>query len=135
MNNYYIQRISNPNITSLKQDEVFVFGSNHAGRHGKGAAKQAMQFGAKTGQGEGPQGKTYGIPTKSSDLKVLKLSSIKRCIDDFTVYAKTTPDKKFLVTAIGCGLAGYTPREIAPLFKAASTLENVYLPKEFWEVL
>lgn len=135
MNNYYIQRISNPNITSLKQDEVFVFGSNHAGRHGKGAAKQAMLFGAKNGQGEGPQGKTYGIPTKSSDLKVLKLSSIKRCIDDFMVYAKTNPDKKFLVTAIGCGLAGYTPREIAPLFKEASTLENVYLPKEFWSVL
>lgn len=135
MNNYYIQRISNPNITSLKQDEVFVFGSNHAGRHGKGAAKQAMQFGAKNGQGEGPQGKTYAIPTKSSDLKVLKLSSIKRAVNDFTVYAKTTPDKKFLVTAIGCGLAGYTPREIAPLFKEATKLDNVYLPKEFWSNL
>lgn len=134
--NYYIQRISSDSITSLQQDEVFVFGSNQSGRHGKGAAKTALRFGAKNGQAEGLHGKTYAIPTKNSAItQTLKLTTIANYIKTFVEVAKANPDKKFLVTPIGCGLAGLMPRDIAPLFKEASVLPNVYLPKAFWVYL
>jgi hypothetical protein len=131
--NYYIQRISSDSITSLEQDEVFVFGSNQSGRHGKGAAKVALRFGAKNGQADGLQGKSYGIPTKNASItKTLSIATIAKYIDTFTQVAKANPNKKFLVTPIGCGLAGLNPKDVAPLFKEASLLSNVYLPKVFW---
>lgn len=115
-------------------DMVFVFGSNLAGRHGKGAALFArQQRGAVYGQGAGPQGNAYAIPTKDANLKVLPLEEIERFVRTFIVYAATNPELEFQVTAIGCGLAGYKPEQIAPMFKDAPL--NCHLPPEFEEVL
>lgn len=129
-------RITSPEITSVADNEVFVFGSNTMGRHGRGAAKVAMKFGAKYGVGEGLSGRTYGLPTKGSDLRyALKIEQIKRYADAFVECAKANPERTFLVTEIGCGLAGYKPKEVAPLFAACIDLENVHLPASFWRVL
>lgn len=127
-------RISPDNITSLSDNEVFVFGSNLAGRHGKGAAKTALKWGAKFGQGFGLQGKTFAIPTKHKNVyNSLTLEEIKPYVDRFITFAKANKDLKFLVTEIGCGLAGYSPKEIAPLFNEAIDIENIYLPIRFWK--
>lgn len=107
----------NENITELNANEIFVFGSNKAGRHGKGAAKQALKFGAKYGQGHGKQGNTYAIPTKTSNLQTLQLNEIHASIEEFLHYAVNTPDTTYIVTKIGCGLAGYKDSNIAPLFR------------------
>ena len=127
-----MMRISPENITMLKENEIFIFGSNTAGNHGKGAAKTALSWGAKFGQGDGLQGKTYGIPTKDHRLRVLSIPQIKVYVDRFLIFAKNNPELKFLVTEIGCGLAGYKPKDIAPLFKDAENITNVYLPDRFW---
>lgn len=125
-------RITPNNITKLKDNEIFVFGSNESGRHGKGAAKTALGWGAKYGQARGLQGKTYGIPTKDYSVRItLPISKIKIYVDEFIEFSKTRPDLVFLVTEIGCGLAGYKPKDIAPLFKDAQELENIYLPEKF----
>ncbi len=124
-------RITDDFITNLKSDEVFVFGSNLAGAHGGGAAAAAhMFFGAVWGQGVGMQGQSYAIPTMQGGVE-----TIAPYVDEFIEYAKNHPDKIFLVTEIGCGIAGFTPDEIAPLFKAAVTINNITLPTRFWEVL
>jgi hypothetical protein len=123
-------------ITSLKDDEIFVFGSNESGRHGKGAAKMALRWGALYGYASGIQGRTYGIPTVNASISnKLKLEKIKKYVDIFTDYASKKTDYKFLVTEVGCGLAGWSVKDIAPLFKESSKLINVYLPKSFWRVL
>lgn len=106
---------------------IFVFGSNLAGRHGKGAALTAYkQHGAVYGQGYGLQGNSFAIPTKDETLKTLSLSRIKKYVDSFISYAKLNPDLKFQVTRIGCGLAGYDDSDIAPMFKHAP--DNCILP-------
>lgn len=129
-------RITPNNITSLKENEIFVFGSNESGRHGKGAAKTALGWGAKWGQGTGLQGKTYGIPTKDHSVRVvLSLNKIKYHIDNFIEFAKNNNSSKFLVTEIGCGLAGYKPKDIAPLFECAKDIENIHLPERFWKYI
>lgn len=126
-------RVTPDNITRLEPDEIFVFGSNHSGRHGKGAAKTALGWGAKWGQAEGLQGRTYGIPTKDASIRrTLTLEEIKPYVDRFIEFAKENPQLRFLVTEIGCGLAGYKPKEIAPLFYQAADVENIYLPQRFW---
>ena len=123
-------------ITDLRPNEVFCFGSNTLGRHGKGAAKTAMKWGAKYGHGEGLVGCTYGIPTKGHDLRLpLSIARISIHVDKFLVFADLNPDLTFLVTEIGCGLAGYGPKQIAPLFEGAHTLPNVHLPASFWRQL
>lgn len=105
---------------------VFVFGSNYAGRHGKGAALEAMRhWGAVYGCGEGRQGQSYAIPTKDERLQSLPLVRINAHVAAFLEHARITPGDSFLVTAIGCGLAGYEPRHIAPMFACAP--ENVFL--------
>lgn len=119
-------------IEKLNSNEIFVFGSNEAGTHGKGAALQALKFGAIRGVGEGIQGSTYGIPTKNKKIKTLSISKIEKYIQNFTNYASENTHLTFLVTSIGCGYAGYKPKDIAPLFKDAINLDNVYLPQEFW---
>ncbi len=125
-------KASPKSIDSLSPNEVFVFGSNQSGKHGKGAARQALTWGAKWGQSEGLQGRTYGIPTKNASItKTLTLDVIKTYVDTFIEYAKQRPDLTFLVTEIGCGLAGYKPKDIAPLFKEAVGIENIHLPKRF----
>ncbi|MDR2835822.1 MAG: hypothetical protein LBV69_06450 [Bacteroidales bacterium] len=124
------KRISPKWINSLLENEIFVFGSNLAGFHGGGAAELAMDWGAIWGQSVGLQGQTYAIPTMFDNVE-----KIKPYVDDFLSFAKTHSELKFLVTEIGCGIAGWTVEKIAPLFKQAITenIENVYLPESFWK--
>ena len=106
---------------------VFVFGSNLAGRHGKGAALSAVrEHGARYGLGIGYHGNSYAIPTKDANIKTLPLRDIKFYVDEFLNFAKHHPELTFNVTKIGCGLAGYSEMEIAPLFNDAS--DNCKLP-------
>ena len=129
---YKGQRITPKKISTLKNNEIFVFGSNIAGRHGLGAAKQATKWGAIYGKGIGLQGKTYAIPTKDKNIKTLSIEEIKHYVDDFIDFAFKHTDYTFLVTQIGCGYAGYKPKDIAPLFSEAKFILNIHLPKEFW---
>lgn len=118
-------------INELKDNEVFVFGSNLRGMHGGGAARVArLKFGAVMGQGVGLQGRSYAIPTMQGGVE-----TIRPYTDEFIAFAKTHPDLHFLVTRIGCGIAGFSDEEIAPLFREALDLANVSLPKEFIDVL
>ena len=127
---YYSPRVTPPVVRHLEENEIFVFGSNANGYHGGGAAAVAMHnFGAVWGQGEGLQGKSYAIPTMEG------LEKLKEAVDRFTVFADQHQELRFLVTMIGCGSAGYSPREIAPLFNGCIYLENVALPSGFWKVL
>ena len=129
-------RTDQPNIASdridtLERDEIFVFGSNLAGHHMGGAARAAhMKFGAKWGIGVGLTGQSYAIPTMQGGVE-----TIKPYVNQFIEYAKEHYEKKFLVTRIGCGIAGFKDEEIAPLFKKAVVVNNIYLPREFYNVL
>lgn len=99
---------------------IFVFGSNLAGRHGKGAAADALRLhGAIYGHGEGRQGDSYAIPTKDFDMRTRPLADIAMSVEDFLWYANNNPDLRFQVTRVGCGLAGYTDADIAPMFHTA----------------
>lgn len=123
-------------IEQLGTNGIFVFGSNEGGKHSKGAALLAKSFGAINKQGEGLMGRTYGIPTKPVDVRSrLTISELKKYVDTFIEFARNNTQHIFYVTEIGCGLAGYTPSKIAPLFDAAKNLDNVHLPKRFREVL
>ena len=118
-------------ITELKDNQVFVFGSNLAGSHGAGAARLAYErFGAVWGQGVGMQGRSYAIPTMQGGVE-----TIRPYVDQFLEFAFTHPEYKFLVTRIGCGIAAFTPEEIAPLFAEALDWENVILPRDYVDVL
>jgi hypothetical protein len=109
------------------QQKIFVFGSNLAGRHGKGAALTALKdHGAIYGHPTGLQGTSYAIPTKDEELKTLPLNKIKRYVDTFIRFAELNPDLQFNVTRIGCGLAGYEDDDIAPMFAKAPL--NCILP-------
>lgn len=124
-------RITSPRITELQPGEIFVFGSNLEGHHGGGAALLAWRkWGAIWGQGTGLQGQTYGIPTMHGGP-----DRIKPYVDEFISFARQHPELTFLVTEIGCGIAGFRPAEIAPLFRDAVDVENIHLPQRFWEVL
>ena len=119
------------NITHLGPDEVFVFGSNLAGQHLGGAARVAYEkFGAVWGQGEGMQGQSYAIPTMQGGVETIK-PYVDRFIDLATEWDQTT----FYVTRIGCGIAGFTDEQIAPLFDRAYDLYNVRLPRSFAEII
>lgn len=114
--------------------EIFVFGSNMAGIHGKGSALEARKkYGAKSGVGVGRTGNAYAIPTKNSRFEVLSLDLIKYYVLAFLVYARLHPELTFKCVAIGCGLAGYTPAQIASFF--LNSPPNVILPTEFLVVL
>lgn len=114
------------NYTELKP-QIFVFGSNLAGRHGAGAAREAVRnHGAVMGVGIGHVGKSYAIPTKDRDIKTLPLNHIELYVKDFLDYAEINPGLEFNVTRIGCGLAGYQDADIAPFFKNAP--KNCNLP-------
>jgi len=130
-------RTSNRLIIHLNPGEVFVFGSNKAGKHGAGAAKTAYNlFEAPPGHGNGRiNNLCYAIPTKGWQLEVLKLDEIQYFVNQFIAHAMFNSQDTFLVTEIGCGLAGYTPENIAPLFKKAIHLNNVHLPQSFWKIL
>ncbi len=123
-------------INSLNTNEIFVFGSNLSGIHGAGAAKQALKFGAVMGVGIGLQGQTYAIPTKDYNIKrTLTIKEIIPYVDQFIDFAYKNIKFNFLVTEIGCGLAGYSVEDIAPLFKNAIELDNIHLPLRFNNLL
>ena len=129
-------RITPENIISLKENEIFVYGDNMAHIHGAGAALQAMNFGAKYGEGFHIVGQTYGIPTKNKILQVLPLDIIQNFVIDFIEYiVKGNSNKVFLITKIGTGLSGYSNEDIAPLFKDVLELDNCYLPIEFINII
>lgn len=114
--------------------EIFVFGSNLAGRHGAEAALAAVrEHGAIYGQGEGMQGNSYGIPTKDRQLRSLGLDAISSHVMRFLRFAANRRDLTFRLTPIGCGLAGYKPEQIAPMFRSASP--NVLMPPAFADAL
>lgn len=118
------QRVTPERIEHLEPNEIFVFGSNLAGAHGGGAAYTAYRkFGAIWGQGVGLQGQSYAIPTMQGGVE-----TIKPYVDEFIAFAKAHPELIFLVTRVGCGIAGFTNEEISPLFSAAHDAPNIVLP-------
>ena len=129
-------RKENPNIASdcidtLEKDEIFVFGSNLAGHHMGGAARVAnIKFGAEWGVGVGLTGQSYAIPTMQGGVE-----TIRPYVNQFISFAARNPDMKFLVTRIGCGIAGFKDGEIAPLFRKAVPVSNIYLPQKFYDIL
>ena len=125
------KRISPRWIDSLEENEIFVFGSNLQGMHGGGAARVAHEkFGAVWGEGIGLQGQSYAIPTMHGGV-----DAIAPYVNDFIAFAKVHPELKFLVTEIGCGIAGFRISEMAPLFKEALDITKIYLPQRFVEEL
>ena len=127
----YNRKYTPNKIASLQNNEIFVFGSNLDGLHGGGAARIAYQkFGAQWGKGVGIQGKSYGIPTMHGGV-----DEIKPYVDEFIEFALSNKEYTFLVTRIGCGIAGFSPNEIAPLFTKAIEIENILLPKDFVQVI
>ena len=124
-------RITPSWIDSLKENEIFVFGSNLAGMHGGGAARIArLHFGAIMGQGIGLQGQSYAIPTMQGGVE-----TIRPYVELFIIFAHQHPELHFLVTPIGCGIAGFEAEDIAPLFESAKDMKNISLPESFWEVI
>ena len=118
-------------IKSLEPNEVFVFGSNLGGFHAGGAARAALNhFGAVWGQGVGLQGQSYAIPTMHGGV-----DAIRPYVDEFIQFAQSRPDLYFYVTRIGCGIAGFSDEQMAPLFAGALPLDNVALPKSFYDIL
>jgi hypothetical protein len=118
-------------IESLKENEIFVFGSNIQGIHAGGAARLARKrFGARWGQGNGLQGQSYAIPTMQGGTE-----TIKPYVNEFIRFAESHPDKLFFVTRIGCGIAGFEDSEIAPLFAEAYGMKNIRLPESFCKIL
>ncbi len=123
-------RITPDRITRLAPNEVFVFGSNEQGLHYGGAAKAAHEtFGAIMGQGNGLQGKSYAIPSMSG------IGVMGEYVKEFCEFAKVHPEKRFLVTEIGCGIAGYSVDEVAPLFECCRDVDNISLPAFFWDFI
>lgn len=121
------KRTTPDRITDLKPNEIFVFGSNLQGMHGGGAAYIAYRkFGAIWGQGIGLQGQSYGIPTMQGGV-----DTIRPYVDEFIQFAKQHPELIFLVTRIGCGIAGFTDSQIAPLFASAHDVANIVLPRNW----
>ncbi len=123
-------RVASDSIAQLNDNEIFVFGSNVQGMHGGGAAWYAHKnFGAEWGVGEGLTGRTYALPTMEGK------ASLAHAVKNFISCARKHTELTFLVTAVGCGIAGYSPSEVAPLFKEAEALNNVFLPQVFIDEL
>lgn len=126
----FTERITPDYIEKLEDNEVFVFGSNLPGLHIGGSANVAHnRWGAVWGEGVGHHGQTYAIPTMQQG----GLATIIPYVNDFINYAQEHPELTFLVTEIGCGISGFEPCDIAPLFKEAMHLPNIHLPKRFWK--
>ena len=118
-------------LYSVKEREIFAFGRTLQGLHAGGAARIATEkFGAIRGQGAGLQGQSYAIPTMQGGVE-----TIQPYVDEFVVFAQAHPELTFLVTPVGCGIAGFTAAEIAPVFRKAIDILNIWLPAVFWQVL
>lgn len=131
-------RVTPEEITELEKGQIFVFGSNESGIHGAGAARYAADhFGARSGQGFGLVGYTFAIPTKDWTVDKLPIEVVEFYINRFKAFSQTHIHKKwnFYVTKIGCGLAGFTPEEIASFFKDVRDQRNIWLPQDFHDVL
>lgn len=127
----YNRPYASDKISQLRENEIFVFGSNLQGQHGGGAARAArLHFGAIMGVGIGLQGQSYAIPTMQGGV-----DTIRPYVDQFIDFARSRPDLTFLVTRIGCGIAGFTDADIAPLFRAALPVANILLPRSFVTIL
>lgn len=127
----YNKEYTPEHISELKDNEIFVFGSNLAGAHGGGAARLAYErFGAVWGNGVGLQGQSYAIPTMQGGVE-----TIRPYVDAFILFAKEHKQFTFLVTRIGCSIAEFRDEDIAPLFKEAEDVANIILPKEFVEII
>lgn len=127
----YNRKYTATHISELTDNEIFVFGSNLVGAHGGGAARLAYKrFGAIWGNGMGLQGQSYAIPTMQGGVE-----TIRPYVDDFIKFAKEHKQFTFLVTRIGCGIAGFRDEDIAPLFKEAEDVANIILPKKFVEII
>ena len=123
-------RVASARINTLDEGEVFVFGSNKQGMHGGGAARFAFDhLGAEWGVGEGLTGRCYALPTMEG------IESFRQAVGRFTECARAHQELTFLVTAVGCGIAGYSVGDVAPMFREAASLSNVYLPRSFWKAL
>lgn len=130
-NQNYNRAFTPDKISELKNNEIFVFGSNLQGAHGGGAARVALNnFGAILGQGVGLQGQSYAIPTMQGGVE-----TIKPYVDEFIDFAHQHTELQFYVTRIGCGIAGFRDKDIAPLFTKAIELPNIILPKSFVEII
>ena len=117
-------------IGKLKSNEVFVFGSNRAGLHAGGAARMAREkFGARQGVGEGLTGQSYAFPTLTEHFEKVSPESLGASRDRLFETARRHPDKTFLLTKVGCGIAGFSEDEIRPLF--ANAPANVILPDDW----
>ncbi len=131
-------RVTPEDMGDLDKGQIFVFGSNESGIHGAGAAHYAQKhFGACPGQGFGLSGYTFAIPTKDWEVTVLPLDVIEWYIKRFIAFTNGYYHKKwkFMVTKIGCGLAGFSPEDIAPFFKDCRDQKNIWLPQDFHDVL
>lgn len=136
MENNFKAKITPKKITHLNRGEVFVFGSNTAGRHGKGAAKTAYdKFGAIYGQGFGLQGSSYAIPTLDENLKQLSIEYIQEEVKVLKQVVQYRKDLHYLITPIGTGLAKFSIEEMAKLFIGFENFENVSLPEEFINII
>jgi hypothetical protein len=129
----HLIRVSSGNITALNENEIFVFGSNIQGNHIGGAAKIALEnFGAIQTVNFGLMNRCFAIPTIDlSDKNKASLKDIEVFVEKFIEFSKQTTGLDYLVTEIGCGIAGFTPEQIAPLFKDCIFQSNIYLPKSF----
>ena len=128
-------RFTQENIETLAAGEIFIFGANLQGFHGAGAARKALEFGAVMGKGVGFKGRTYAIPTKDENIRTMSIEDIEPYVKQFIDYASKNQHLTFLVSKIGCGLANYSPEDIAPLFEDALLYPNIVLPEEFFNIL
>jgi len=129
-------KITSENTQTLKSNEVFVFGSNLAGQHLGGAALLAKEkFGAELGVGEGMTGQCYALPTKDENIETLPIAEIHKVIEQLRETVGNNRDKFFIITAVGCGLAGYEAKDIAPMFENFINFENISLPQSFVDVI
>ena len=123
-------------VTELKPNEIFVFGSNLAGEHWGGAAKTAQQWGAEWGVGEGLAGQTYALPTVNATIShALSLKEIQKHVDNLYDCVKEHPELFFIITEVGCNIAGFVPEQIAPLFRNFMHFNNISLPPSFIKIL
>lgn len=129
------KKLTPDNIQELTENQIFVFGSNMNGNHAGGAARLAVEkFGAVMGQAEGIQGQSYAIPTLDKDMQKVTEEELITYLGNFREFAEEHPEKEFLLTAIGTGIAGFDTNYMAYMILRANLPDNVTLPKEFTKI-